>query len=488
MNFETSGNDFLSFFKKIHLKKSVQNKIKVGVAIMPWMKTAVPWFSLLLAIKYYIKGYDVKIIFHDTGFSKDEKKDCEIIEQVLKKIFIFDILKLSKEKKSKLNLQEKINLRKKINENSIYFSNKTKYHTTLIRNVKLILYESSSKLKSTLTKFSFDHLIVPGGIYGHSSLYFALQIPARVATYDSGFFTVLASPQGIAAQLNDTLRAIQISKKIIQKNIKLICNLARIELKKRANVFSRETFSKKNRPDVVIPLNIFDDSAAINQIQNFQGPKCWLSETLRFLIKQKCKTFVREHPIANKICTNRKIFFECKSKFMKSKYVRFISAEQPGSIYEFYKHCRLVLPVSSTAGIEAACYGKPIVVESAAYYRSASFAYAVSSKTKYFKKIKDLLKIPQNLTAEVKQEALIWYFMQKISCAATRITPDPADFVKWSKSPPSEVFQDSALNSVFESISQNLPFAYCRLNSLLGLGNCLRRIVCYIKLRYCSAF
>lgn len=488
MCFEESGSNFLDFFKKSSLKKPSTNEIKVGIAVMPWMQTCVPWFSLLLALMYYKEGYDVKIIFHDNEFLKSEKGDCKTIERVLKKLFIFDTYKISAAPKMKLDSCEKQTLRKKARENIIYFSETKRRKANLIKNIEKKLYESSQRLKNILTRFSFDHLVVPGGIYGPSSSYFTIETTARVATYDSGFSTLLASPHGIAAQLNDTYEAVRHGEKIIDQNIKLIRYLATKEIKKRSLLSINRMPNEKMRPDVVIPLNIFDDSAAINQVKNFKDPYQWLSETLKFLTKMRCITFVREHPIATKIFTNREIFFKCQSEFKNSKYIKFISAEQPDSIYEFFKQCKLVLPVSSTAGIEAACLGKPIILESRAYYRKASFAEVVKSRTEYFNMIRRIVKCPQILAEPKKQEALIWYFMQKISCGKTRITPDPADFDQWSKLKPYEVFRDPVLLSVFESISKDIPFAFCRLKSLLFNNRGLKKIICYIKLKYCSAF
>ena len=57
----------------------------VAFLVLPWMQTAVPWYSLTLALLYRMRGLPVEVIFADTAAPNPGESDGQvgIIERVL---------------------------------------------------------------------------------------------------------------------------------------------------------------------------------------------------------------------------------------------------------------------------------------------------------------------------------------------------------------------------------------------------------------------
>lgn len=488
MNFVESANLFLNLLTNMNLSaiKEQQSQTipkKVGVVCTPWLFTAVPWYSIFLALLYQFKGYHSYIIWDDMTLldEEDEKFQNKIISQILEKISNYiEIVKLSElndscvgeidikqvDKCSQLNAI--IRLKNSASTEQLVWQQQ-KYKKVLLGNLK--------KIKTILGFVDFDHILVPGGIYGNSGLFMwaGKQAQIRVATYDSGHGFTIIGTDDVAAYQKDITQIIKSGKFGPFKNAAI--NLAKDELNLRMQGKDRFSFQSipyananfEQKFDIVIPLNIDWDAAALGMYKFFDDSYQWLSETVNFILNETTGTVaVRQHPAEKKFASNQHMKLYLEQLFGNNPRFSFFSSNEQVNIYNLLENAQIVLPHVSTVGIEGAILGKHVVLASDCYYSDMPFVKKAASKNDYFAKIKQcLISKVDLLESDIESAWLFYYFSQGCSFIPTDFTPQPNDFVKWVKRPFVDLLNDEIVDMIFTSLSQAIPVALLYSDKLL---------------------
>jgi hypothetical protein len=212
---------------------------------------------------------------------------------------------------------------------------------------------------------------------------------------------------------------------------------------------------------------MLDDAAGLAGFQFFASPEDWLRQTVGFLLTQtNAHIVLREHPGARHLSWRDETCNHIMAAFPDEPRLRFVSCRDKVSTYRLLEPARVVLPYSSTVGVEAAILGKQVIPERAAYYSGLGFVQQPTSKEDYFDRISAALQNPQPLTPEQTEKAwLCYYFGQVVGFVDSAFTPVPKDFETWSQWGFRRLAGETAARVTVDAMSTATPV--CRLQSQL---------------------
>lgn len=490
MSFRQAADKFTHFAKQFRLPIVTQNSDKniCGIIVTPWLFTSVPFYSITLALLYKYFGHNVVIVWDDLPFADKHASDEQnrIIGQVLDSLSGFmQIIKVSK-LPSSYNTQDDL---KEIDKLALL--NSVWMHKSSVFSDDSIVYQNSCReaLSLALTKIKFlfdcgkfDHFVVPGGIYGTSGLYSweGQRCSVRVASYDCWIGHLLVAVNGPAAHLMDIsslyhrdCEKLWCDREVMSQAIKL----ARKELSDRMESRDDESFQTveysssqiSGSIDVLIPLNIEWDSAALGKHRFFDTSLDWLLATINFLLNNTIANIaIRQHPSERFFNSGHHLKDEIVRQFGGNHRLCFIACNDAVNSYRILEQTRIVLPHTSTIGVEAAALGKKVIVESASYYSDLPFVTKATSREHYFLLIKqaldsDIPQIPSN-----QDEALLCYFLTQIANQIhTDFTAQPSDYEKWISHDFYSLISDSTIQTIVKSLSEGIPVAALRYEEIL---------------------
>lgn len=221
--------------------------------------------------------------------------------------------------------------------------------------------------------------------------------------------------------------------------------------------------------DVLIPLNVMWDAAAIGINQVFETEQEWLIETINFILK--CTTsniMVREHPVQMQLKKyNNSDYGEIlKNEFGQNERLKVVKYNDKINTYEFMDHCKLILPLSSTIGVEAAFMGKQVIVHSKCYYSKLNFVKAAKTREEYFKLIKMVLDDKFKFNQKEVDEAYMSYYLLMNSRIETLFSEANLEWLFHSLE---ELSCDESVKAILNAIVNDIPIPY--YNTILDLQN-----------------
>jgi len=461
------------------LREGVQ---KTAFLVLPWMQTAVPWYSLALALLYRARGLAVEIVFVDTDPPNPAESagQIPIIERVLvalqKRLPFTRLSAVSPVELSALDIAEiaRITELNKI----AYLHRAGTADVGAVDNMRAELTRNLRQLHPLFANDRYDHWVVPGGIYGVSGLcvYCGKLNDRRVATYDSGPGAVSVGVRGVAAYCADIAAIFEpeCARYVDSHRVEAVA-LAKKEFELRRLARDRYGYSAHpyeaapdmEKCDVLFPLNILDDAAGLAGFRYFTSAENWLMETVAYLLAQtNAHVVLREHPGARHVTWSDETCQHVMAAFPGEPRLRFVSCREKVSTYRLLEAARLVLPYSSTVGVEAAIIGKQVIPENAAYYSGLGFVQKSVSKADYFSRIGAALRDPQSLSGEQIEKAwLCYYFGQVVGFVDSVFTPVPKDFESWSRWSFQRLLQETPARVTVDAMSTATPV--CRLQSAL---------------------
>jgi len=434
-------------FSRPYLFKKGFQAEKIWILITPWLETAVPFFSYEIAEHLSSRKNKIGLIFDYTSpFNEKYSSKYLRLIQTLEKLASNKYFVQTRETPKKIQMrQSRIHLLKSsIIENLIRFSKNEK---EVISNPKII-NENLEKIKNyfsdiccNLKNANVKKLIIPGGIYGLSFIYcYAAQyLKIKYWTYDSGDNCLTLVKNGIAGHFPQFKKAFDMAKKISkQKKVKskilksVMGTLQeRIEGKDLFRLQPAWSNREKIESDVLLLLNYRLDTAAMSQNRVFKSSSEWIEETAKLCNQKNFKLIIKQHP-----CEKYKKFRSNESFFYLEKQypqnVKYINYKMQINTYELIKKTKVVVPFSSRTGIEAYLFGKPIISHTNAFFDKLPFVTRAKNKSDYFNLIQRLVKT-NSFKIQKKSEALLAYFLfEKCGFIKTKVTPIPANFIKWA--------------------------------------------------------
>jgi len=431
---------------------------RVAVLVTPWMSTAVPLFSIECALMLAHRGDHVTILWDpcDVTGNIPNKKHIADLEEIFPElpewIELIDVSQFSAEE----NAADAERSRAIVHENAIRW---TKGESTVAEffqshpEAELETQRHIAKIRNLLSAQRYDWMLIPGGIFGVSAVYVSVvqDLGLAFSTYDSGPGRLRLARNGIAAHLGELVHAFQkLSSEIDEGERRRLIKAGREELAARTEARDKRGFqvaaaSNRNIPcDILMPLNIRWDSAALSRQRLFQSVDAFISSVLAWLeTRPGVHICIRQHPVERKAHLRGSDDFSATvAKFPAlADRVRWISAAEETSTYDLLRNAKVVLPHTSTVGIEAAFLGKPAIISTKAYYQDFSFVWKAETVEQFFALIDDALAGKLVVSDAARDEAgLVYYLTQKCSMIDASFTPDNDEYFEWAKIPPRELW------------------------------------------------
>ena len=173
---------------------------------------------------------------------------------------------------------------------------------------------------------------------------------------------------------------------------------------KKKKINKKQFFKKYNlNPELKVAVlfsHIFWDGTFFFGKDIFLDYEEWFKETLKIMIKNKeINWIIKAHP-ANSVKDYRdkkknKSELDAIHEVVKKlpEHIKFIDCDDSTSTISYFEFIDYCLTVRGTVGIEAACWGVPVITAGSGRYDNIGFTLDHSSKTSYLRTLNNILEI-----------------------------------------------------------------------------------------------
>ncbi len=222
--------------------------------------------------------------------------------------------------------------------------------------------------------------------------------------------------------------------------------------------------------DVVIPMNLMNDGAALGIVTIFGSMEQWLEETLDFVIhKLNATVLIREHPSGQRQPRHMESLelYTRNSRILEpyegNTSLRYVKSEEQINLYQYIEHCKVVVPWTSTVGIEAGIMGKNVLVHTNANYENAAFAWRARTREEYFEKLERCIKGGEYLAGdrqEAYRDGLRYLYYTVNRRLKTDFTIVNSIDAPWKFNSFAELSEAEGVDEVVQIVAENVPSVY----------------------------
>lgn len=386
----------LSYIDSIKLELPTINNKKFFVMVCDWHTSSLSLYNIFIGILLRFKGYNTEFIFNDLTYYNStitpKGTQCYIenfllnLLNIVKEKYGINYISMSSITYYEENLTEKdfkdlkraFNFSKVWNCRNLNASNEVKlFEPFFWRNSKII--------KHILVKYRPDYVFSFTGMH-HD--FVSLDILSRNLGISVISSEYIRGGYGFSRYSTAVRQADSIySLKYLLNNNVDVSPLLSIAEKAIDEVKSHEPINKNGKKIILVPLNIFWDSAAFGESDIFEDFKTWLQFLIEIASELNCIMYIVQHPKELKHGTGNEI----KEIFngVKNENVKFIDITYKPMTYNILNAADLVLPNTSSVGIEAAMLGKKVILKNSAYYAGVGNVLQALDKNEYRKLIMD---------------------------------------------------------------------------------------------------
>ncbi|HET7011751.1 MAG TPA: hypothetical protein VFI11_13325 [Anaerolineales bacterium] len=169
-----------------------------------------------------------------------------------------------------------------------------------------------------------------------------------------------------------------------------------------------------SRPVVLLATNVVGDSLALNRQIFTEGMADWLSRTLQLLANRSdVQTIVRVHPgeLLGAGMTSEQVVRDTLPDV--PPHVRLIPPESKVNTYDLIETAHLGLVYTSTAGLEMAMHGVPVITAGRTHYRSKGFTDDPETFADYVATLTRRLDEPAGRRLRADQIDLAWRYAHR---------------------------------------------------------------------------
>lgn len=458
---------------------SAPQKERIGIVITPWLDTAVPLYSIEIACGLRAKGYNIVFLFDPiqlpvSRISDESMKAFRSLKATLK--HFGEVLEVPAGKKTG-NEKDYIFL---AHENAVWWTKGERGVPAFFRkNSKFVrnLASHALTIRNVLRRAQLKWVLIPGGVFGVSGLYTAeaAKLDLDFSTYDCGHGRFFLTHRGVAAHSTDVPVAHTLLDQACKENQKLknwVLYKAKEMFLKRENggdFFSFQKISRrgnvKSKFDLLICLNYRADTAALLRARCFSTVEEWVTAVARWALKHGFRLAVRAHPsLRSRHIRSVEQIDKLLAKIdTTGDRIVWIGPHEDVNTYDLVDHSQVILPFTSTIGIEAVFMGRPVVLCARSYYDNLGIARACSTSEEYFSEITMALKEKKTSSCTMRETAMLCYYLV---CACRSVysnfTPQPLDFEKWINEPIDKLWSRPELADLVESLITRIPIAWLR--------------------------
>lgn len=442
----------------------------IGVLVSPWLFTSAPFFMIEVALQLRLSGRPVLLLWEAGNVFVNAAKPREVaairplLDRLPPWIPWLDVDTLPDGSRETPDFLDEL-----LFENAVrhlkaesgareFLAEHPEWQENMSRQCRRVeAFLSSERVAS---------LCIPGGVWASSGIW--LRTAARqglpFTTYDSGAGRLVVSQNSVAAHFGDIRPALE---RIREGDTSHLVEKAREAL--RVRMEGRDPFVLQRAPrtgnhkafDILIPLNLRFDSAALCRQRLFGSVTEWLHSVLKWASSRPGTTVaIRQHPCERLDGFRGEDSWETiLAEFLRpGSGVTFFPAEADVNSYDLIGAARVVLPFTSRVGIEAAMMGKPVVTSAHCYYDGCGFVSSPQTREEYFELIGAALAGALVPDAEARRLAAVaYYLMEYCTLLATNFTPQPADYADWMAVPPADLANHDALGLVLPALACERP-------------------------------
>ncbi|NFA59971.1 hypothetical protein K8O96_15060 [Clostridium sporogenes] len=452
-SFLNRGEDAINFYKRIPDDIIINNglsKEKISVLVSNFSFSSSPFYLITIAVMLKVRGNDVEIIWDDLEgldelyYNHDNMTSTqnEIIGEILNYVnerFNIKIIKISEMGLEYLDSDDIKELKKLSKINTILKYRKIffdKEHEEYEKKCFKILKYNLKKIKYLFNNFKMGKIVSFTGIHEKTGLYtwVAKEYNIQVFSYDASISNIILTTDGVATHCKH-IEKIVMENKLDDNLSRKFINFAENNFNKRlmssnnidSYVYQKVKYDEKNNKykyDIIVPLNICWDAAALGFDSIFDSIGDWLIQTIKYILENtNAKVAVRQHPAERFFNSGEDIKLELKNRFGNNPRFTYISGEDEINTYNLIKSAKLVLPHTSTIGIESVLLNKPVIMATSAYYSNMSFVKKAKSKEEYFLLIKDILNgNVKKICNESLNQAKLCYALMMLNFIETKFT------------------------------------------------------------------
>lgn len=461
-------------------RSSILNK-RVGILVTPWLKTAVPYYSIEWALRLDKAGFEVEVLWDRANlFGGNSSDEVIAIRQTLGRLPPSIVFRSVLD-----NAQVDFDLDRSLLE-KLFFENQTRqlgrepgepvsssdpFYQSFFLHAKSVL--------DCLRAGNYDWLLVPGGVWGVSGLYWSAcrLLGIELTTYDAGRKLICLHHGGPAAHFPDVELAIRQlwnlseSRPNLQRDV-LAWSRKRLSVREDGDDelgLQPKSHQTSRELDVVVPLNYRLDSAAMCRQRLFPSVNYWIRALVEWAENRgTVRIGFRQHPCEKLEAYRSQEDYRWINE-LNNPRIQFISAADPINSYDLIRKCVVVAPYCSRIGIEAAMLGKPVVLASHCYYDSLEFARKPLSVTEYFSQLDELVS-NRTVLGPVSQRlaCVAYYVVERFTLLETNFTPIPDEFWTWVNGKPQELWKEPTVGCLFEAVFTRKPLSVLLLERFLN--------------------
>ena len=462
---------------------------RVGFLITPWISTAVPLLMLECARRLAEGGNSCVLMVDGTNLMQNAEDAAHLqkLEDLLLRHFSdFEVLRASDEQgvNDDVTDEDRNSALRLLRENAIWRARgetgADSVATDRFADEEMVAAHLA-RVRRIFERAELGQLLVPGGIFGLSGVYLAAARKAGVpfATFDGTNQILRLCQNGIAAHLEDIPAAFsELESGMEGCQLEIVAARAFAELDDRVHARDFRQFQLVSARgdetlafDIVVPLNIRWDSAALGRQRAFPSVEDWLRALLDWVAaRPRLKICLRQHP------RERLAFARSGDDLapLVAEYaclgdrLRYVRADEEVSTYDLLRQARVVLPHTSTVGIEAAMLGKAVVLSTACYYEGLGFCQAARNAGDYFDRLEKALTDGADPDERARQRAALAYHLtQNCAYVKTCFTAVPDDFRVWNHIPPEVLWEKPEMKDFQSSLVSRQPLSVIRHRRLI---------------------
>ncbi len=222
--------------------------------------------------------------------------------------------------------------------------------------------------------------------------------------------------------------------------------------------------------DVVIPLNCKCDGGALVADSLFGSLEEWIEEVLDFIINKLGKSvLVREHPsgrVESPVHSCTELYAtnpEILERYKDNNLFHYVRSYEEINLYQYMETCKVVLPWTSTVGLEAALMRKNVLVHTNVYYQNSDFVLSPQNGNEYFEMLESCLAsdnwlVPDQELAYTKALKYFYYTMHRL--LVTRFNIFNTDQYPWKFENFEDLLEEQGVEEILRIVAEDIPSVY----------------------------
>lgn len=450
----------------------------IAFLITPWLGSAVPMFSLELALLCAARGVRVVLLLDDTDFAAnaDNPRHCQLVREmtgmVSSVIKVVDVAALPEQSGAAFAAAGQT-----ICDNiAIWWgrgeSGAAQWHQQH-PGAPVKAAAHLARVRTMLASLKPSRVIIPGGFFGLSAVYrhAAGDLGIDFTTYDSNDKLFIASHNAVAGHYSGLQKVLErVLATLTTSAWESIQQRTEDELAKRKigkDDFQFQLVASSETTDgfdVLLPLNLRWDAAALGAEKAFPSSTDWLRAVLSWIREEgHLSVCLREHP-AGRMAGGASsddvgpIVEEFRDLAPRLRHYR---PEDAVNTYSLISRARVVLPYTSTVGIEAALMGRPVITHTTVYYRNMGFGWNAETAEEYFRLINEAVTGRLVVDEDRRRRAMLAYHLTQNCCyVKSPFNPNPNPYHQWVTMPRSELSAEPGVQVFVDAITTGEELSY----------------------------